>query len=65
METCAGYNADKYSDSEEDVEGLQTDQLAASGTDTVVQSLPRICRGYVQGTKGRKGGSGRDTARVR
>ena len=35
MDTCAGYNADKYSDAEKNVEGLQPDQLAASMTNAV------------------------------
>ena len=65
MDTRAGYNADEDSDTEEDVESLRTDQLDASMTDAVEKSLPRICRGCVQGTKGRKGGSDRDTARAR
>ena len=35
METCADYNTDKYSDAEENVESLQSDQLAACMTNAV------------------------------
>ena len=54
METCADYNADKYSDAEEDVESLQTDQLAACMTNAVKKAYLEFAEDMYRVPKGVK-----------